>query len=162
MPIYHGSYMRYAILVHRENGGTSTLAVLTNFDTTPIFTASHPCPGRFLSLAGGPFICSGPRHMGQVAVGAAAPSRRLRTQVFKHLENQQPHGGAILVSGSVRLSLLFWGVDFCIAPHNRNWESVTGCRGKHICAIICHSPTCLDRVFQKLRPNSLEIQNISK
>ena len=36
----------WGIYVHREKGGT--LAVLTIFDTKPIFTASHPCPGRFL------------------------------------------------------------------------------------------------------------------
>lgn len=73
----------WGILLHRENGGT--LAVLTTFDTKPIYCQS-PLPRAISPLAGGPFICSGPRHMGQVAVGAAAPSRRLRTQVFKHLE----------------------------------------------------------------------------
>lgn len=134
--------------VHREKGGrypccSDHLRYQTHF------YCQSPLPRAISPPAGGPFICSGPRHMGQVAVGAAAPSRRLRTQVFKHLENQQPHGGAMLVSGG-EIVLVFW-VDFCIALHNRNLESVTGCGGKNICAIICHSPTCLDRAFQTFK-----------
>ena len=103
--------------------------------------------------------------MGQVAVGAAAPSRRLRTQVFKHLENQQPHSGAMLVSGG-EIVLAFLGGLISAWHYTTETRKVSqDAEGKLFVpfyAIICHSPTCLDRAFQNLRPNSLEFQNISK